>query len=380
MGAGASAGGQDTMAFVNEDVVKFDMTCSDINTPRGETAKAEVLRLRKLMVERHQKTVAALAQVRFQELDTDKSGFLENAELVAVAEWVMLYFGSKMGEDKDLVMKKILKRIDKNKDGKLDVDEFTQLFSMVVSRADLVTRAKHKFDELDTDKSGFLEEKEIDQCIMWTLQAFPNDDDLQTYKKHLLYHIDSNGDGKLDLGEFVILFEDLLVRLELIERARGKFDELDTDKSGQLEKAELDKVADWVLAAYGERPEVEIAGFKATLMKRMDVNQDGKLSLQEFAVLFDEICARMDLITQAKKAFGKLDADGSGFLEKEELGKVLVFWAEKCGARIGIDPKQPLDELLAKLDANSDGKLSLAEFVPLFEDVTVQCGMWAIPE
>ena len=76
MGAGASAGGQDTMAFVNEDVVKFDMTCSDINTPRGETAKAEVLRLRKLMVERHQKTVAALAQVRFQELDTDKSGFL----------------------------------------------------------------------------------------------------------------------------------------------------------------------------------------------------------------------------------------------------------------------------------------------------------------
>jgi Ca2+-binding EF-hand superfamily protein len=292
----------------------------------------------------------------------------------------MQYFGSKMGDDKDKVMKKILKRIDKNKDGKLDVDEFTQLFSMVVARSDLVTRAKHKFDELDTDKSGFLEEKEIDQCIMWTLQAFPNDDDLQTYKKHLLHHIDSNGDGKLDLGEFVILFEDLLIRLELIERARGKFNELDTDKSGMLEKAELDKVADWVLAAYGERPEAEIAGFKATLMNRIDVNHDGKLSLQEFAVLFDEICARMDLIAQAKKAFGKLDADGSGFLEKEELGKVLVFWAEKCGARIGIDPKLPLDELLAKLDANSDGKLSLSEFVPLFEDVTVQCGMWAIPE
>lgn len=170
------------------------------------------------------------------------------------------------------------------------------------------------------------------------------------------------------------------MRLELVERARSKFQELDNDNSGMLEKAELDKVAEWVLAAYGERPEAEIAGFKATLMKRIDANNDGKLSLQEFAVLFDEICARMDLISQAKKAFGKLDADNSGFLEKEELGKVLVFWAEKCGARIGLDPKQPLEELLNKLDANSDGKLSLSEFVPLFEDVTVTCGMWAIPE
>jgi len=185
---------------------------------------------------------------------------------------------------------------------------------------------------------------------------------------------------QIDLPEFIVLFEDLVVRLELVERARAKFQELDNDNSGMLEKAELDKVAEWVLAAYGERPESEIAGFKATLMKRIDANNDGKLSLQEFAVLFDEICARMDLISQAKKAFGKLDADNSGFLEKEELGKVLVFWAEKCGARIGLDPKQPLEELLNKLDANSDGKLSLSEFVPLFEDVTVACGMWAIPD
>ena len=380
MGAGGSAGGPEAMSFVNEDVIKFDMTGGDINTPRGESAKAEVVRLRKMMVDRHSKTVAALAQVRFQELDTDKSGFLENKELVAVAEWVIQYFGNKMGDDKDKVLLKILKRIDKNQDGKLDLSEFIELFSMVVSRSDMVTRAKLKFAELDVDKSGFLEEKEIDECVMWTLQAFPNDDDLLTYKKHLLNHIDSNGDGKLDSDEFIILFEDLLQRLELIERARSKFNELDTDKSGMLEKAELDKVVDWVLLAYGERSDAEVAGFKATLMNRIDVNHDGKLSLLEFAVLFDEICSRMDLLNQAKKAFKKLDADGSGFLEKEELGKVLVFWAEKCGARIGLDPKQPLEELLNKLDANSDGKLSLSEFVPLFEDVTVTCGMWTIPE
>ena len=171
-----------------------------------------------------------------------------------------------------------------------------------------------------------------------------------------------------------------MARLELIERARSKFNELDTDKSGVLEKGEIDKVCDWVLAAYGEKSEAELSGFKATLLKRIDVNGDEKISLPEFAVLFEEICARMDLLAQAKKAFNELDADKSGFLEKEELGKVLVLWAEKCGARIGLDPKQPLEELLAKLDANSDGKLSLPEFLPLFEDVTKECGMWAAPQ
>lgn len=378
MGAGGSISDAEAMSFVNEDVVKFDLSCADVNTPRGETAKAEVSRLRKIMVDNYQKTLGALVRARFEQLDVDKSGFLEKNELLEVATWAMQYFGDKLGADKEKVVANILKRIDTNNDGKLDVEEFGNLFSLVMNRANLVQRAHLKFAEFDSDKSGFLEEKEIDATIEWTLQAFPNADDMHTYKKHLLAHIDSNGDGKLDLVEFITLFEEMLVRVELIERARAKFDELDTDKSGLLETAELDKVVAWVLAAYGDRSESELAGFKATLMKRIDANQDGKLSIQEFAVLFDEICVKMDLIGQAKKAFAKLDADGSGFLEKEELGKVLVFWAEKCGARIGLDPKQPLEELLAKLDANSDGKLSVSEFMPLFEDVTVQCGMWSL--
>jgi Ca2+-binding EF-hand superfamily protein len=326
----------------------------------------------------------------------------------------MGYFGTKMGSDRELVLAKVMKRLDANKDGKLDQEEFGKLFSLIVARNDLNDRAKAKFKELDTDSSGYLESAEIDAVVTWSLAAFPNDGDLQTYKKHLLLMIDANKDGKIDMDvsadfdtslflethtvltsplpshplsslcstnkqEFIVLFEDLVARLELIERAREKFQELDTDKSGVLERAELDKVCDWVLAAYGEKTEDELVGFKATLMKRIDVNGDEKISLPEFAVLFEEICTRMDLLAQAKKAFNELDKDQSGFLEKEELGKVLVHWAEQCGARIGLDPKQPLEELLGKLDANSDGKLSLTEFLPLFQDVTTASGMWAAP-
>lgn len=333
-----------------------------------------------MIVGNQQKAMVAVARSRFDELDVDKSGFLENAELLKVAEWVMQYFGSKLGKDKDVVLTRLMKRLDGNKDGKLDPTEFEQLFLMVVTRTDLVSRATHKFKEFDSDGSGFIEAKEIDEVITWTLQAFPNDQDVSNYKNHLLSLIDTNGDGKLDLAEFIVLFEDMVTRLDLIERARAKFTELDSDGSGQLELPELDKVAEWVLAAYDDRSVKELAEFKSTLLKRLDVNKDGKLSLQEFAVLFDEILLRVDLIAQAKKAFSKLDADGSGYLEKEELGKVLVFWASVCGSKIGIDPTAPIEELLSKLDANSDGKLSLEEFIPLFDAVTVSCGMWSIPE
>lgn len=44
MGAGASA--DSNLAALSQETVKFDMKCNDINTPRGETAKAEVRRLR----------------------------------------------------------------------------------------------------------------------------------------------------------------------------------------------------------------------------------------------------------------------------------------------------------------------------------------------
>ena len=209
-------------------------------------------------------------------------------------------------------------------------------------------------------------------------QAFPSDDDVHKYKEKLIKDLDANGDGKLDLGEFTDLFEQMLVRTELINRARVKFNELDVDKSGMLEMEELDKVTDWVLQAYAEKSPAERSDFKANLVKRMDVNGDGKLSLQEFAVIFDEIITRMELTDKAKSEFHKLDKDSSGFLEKGELDVVLKSWAKICGAQVGIDPSASIDELLSKLDANSDGKLSLSEFIPLFDQVIASCGLWNI--
>ena len=234
-----------------------------------------------------------------------------------------------------------------------------------------------KFAEFDADKSGFLEAKEIDEVITWTLQAFPSDSNVDTYRERLMKQIDRNGDGKLDMKEFLILFEDMLVRTELMGRAKTKFEELDADKSGMLEKTELDKVADWVLEAYTEKSIEERSSFKATLLKRIDVNGDGKLSLQEFSVCFDEILQRMDLIARAKKEFERLDSDHSGFLEKNELAIVLAEWGKSIIDELKIDTTADIDELLSKVDVNGDGKLSLLEFVPLFDACIAKSGVWA---
>jgi len=372
MGSGGS------VEALAEDEVKFDLTCQDVNTPRGDTAKAEVKRLRNLLISRTHKAIQAVAMARFNELDVDKSGFLENEELIKVTDWVVQYFGDKLGSNTADVKKKIMLRLDVNQDGKLDPEEFQALFDLIVERVNLLQRAKVKFEEFDSDKSGFLETAEIDAVLTWTLQAFPADDDVYKYKEKLLKDLDANGDGKLDLKEFTELFEQMLVRTELINRARSKFGELDADKSGMLEMDELDKVTDWVLQAYAEKSQQERSDFKANLIKRMDVNGDGKLSLQEFAVIFDEIVTRMELTEKAKVEFQKLDKDGSGFLEKNELEAVLKTWATLCGAQVQIDPSASIDEMMSKLDANSDGKLSLAEFIPLFDGVVSTCGIWNI--
>jgi len=353
---------------------------ADIDTPRGDTAKAEVKRLRAMLIERGHKTTQLLARIRFNELDTDKSGFLENAELVSCAKWVMETFGDKLGHDPEKIMKKMMQRLDANRDGKLDPEEFEILFEKVVQRHSIMERAQAKFKQFDTDNSGFLENKEIDEVVTWTLHAFPEGDDYVTYKDKLMKEIDANGDGKLDMNEFTALFEDFLVRLELVQRSKQRFDELDTDKSGMLEKQELDKVTEWVLQAYVEKSEEERTQFKATLMKRIDVNQDGKLSRQEFAVVFDEIMLRMDLLKRARVQFDKLDADKSGFLEKNELGPILKVWAEACNVEINVDPAAALDAMLNSLDANNDGKLEIAEFIVLFEKVINEVGIWAMPD
>lgn len=72
----------------------------------------------------------------------------------------------------------------------------------------------------------------------------------------------------------------------------------------------------------------------------------------------------------------ELDADNSGFLEKEELASTATLWAEACKIETGIDVSADVDSMMASIDANGDGKLDLNEFVALFEVMCYKSNLW----
>lgn len=64
-----------------------------------------------------------------------------------------------MQATKSRLMERVM-AVDVNRDGKLDLDEFTMLFDEEQNKIDTARRANQKFAELDTDQSGYLENGE----------------------------------------------------------------------------------------------------------------------------------------------------------------------------------------------------------------------------
>lgn len=120
-------------------------------------------------IDTNQEKVMVMCKEKFEELDVDKNGFLENTELIKVIEWVLSAFAEGISSVKDAETR-MMERIDSNKDGKLDYEEFSKLFILMLARFAVFERAKVKFTELDADSSGFLEGAEIDKVVDWALE------------------------------------------------------------------------------------------------------------------------------------------------------------------------------------------------------------------
>merc|ERR1711988_1208976 len=79
--------------------------------------------------------------------------------------------------------------------------------------------------------------------------------------------------------------------------AASKFNELDVDQNGFLENEELSTVVDWMLTMEPEKGDLTNSDqqyqLKSSMMKKIDENQDGKLSLSEFTILFEDVMANV---------------------------------------------------------------------------------------
>ena len=137
------------------------------------------------------------------------------------------------------------------------------------------------------------------------------------------------------LGLFDADGDGVLSREEYEAGARQIFDLLDANADGRLEESEMGRNLGQVLMPSEARAR--------QIMLLFDENRDQKIAPEECLL--------------APKAFAELDANQSGALEEDDLGKLTLV-----RAALLQDPERRATALLAELDANQDGRLAEAEF------------------
>lgn len=160
----------------------------------------------------------------------------------------------------------------------------------------------------------------------------------------LLKEADANGDQKLDLAE---------IQTKAPNYPQKRFTTLDTNQDGFLEAAEFPQKAkvEGDDTARGEMREK---------LKAADTDKDGKLSQAEYTAGFPNAPV---------ERFAKLDRNSDGYVDRSdrEDAESAAGTKKKKGDAAKKDGKVPADtatyitDLVAKHDADKDGKLTKAE-------------------
>ena len=129
----------------------------------------------------------------------------------------------------------------------------------------------------------------------------------------------------------------MLIQTEVMERTKVKFNSLDRDRRGYLDCSGIKDILKWMETTYTPYAE-ESTLFRSYIYKfYCDKNDDGKITLQEFTVLYDRTIQKYDLISKAKKEINDLNANGSGYLDASAVTAVLEKWGKRVLSTIKVD-------------------------------------------
>jgi Ca2+-binding EF-hand superfamily protein len=267
--------------------------------------------------------------------------------------------------------------------------EFDTNKDKIVEQKEFVTVQMKTFDEVDANKDGFVTREEyIKQAeppfIAADAQNLPPIEERRRILNLRFTNLDSNQDGKISreeveqsfVREFIIMDKDQNGRLtaadwriaqqqaqqaqanraperitkqEFIDGENAVFERLDADKDKSLSLAEFLAIANSAPPASQEQVKARLT----TAFAEIDTSNDKKLSLAEWQAT-------------SERNFANADRNKDGVLTGEELRPAAPPQAaapvEETRAQF-VNGRS--DELLARLDANKDGKISLAEFLVL---------------
>lgn len=134
----------------------------------------------------------------FDALDASGDGKITSAEL----KQVLTGAGFELSEAE---AKKVIAMADKDNSGAVTWDEFLKVAEKRPIKTKIAAALKDLFAEFDTDKSGFIDEKDLRKLVD---QAGNGKDISDKDLKDLVKKVDTSGDGKISFDEFVAVFLD----------------------------------------------------------------------------------------------------------------------------------------------------------------------------
>lgn len=243
-------------------------------------------------------------------------------------------------------LQQLFQRLDKNHSGKLDVSELQAMCRELNSGVDPAA-LPGLFARYDLDRSGRL-----------TLDEF----------NRALFKLDSPGDLKAK-SAIARMREVLSLRAggyESLKAMGTQFRIIDRDRSGQLTKEEFEIALDILFSAYDVKfSQAE----KNALFQRFDIDRTGSVSYDEFVrgVRGDMNDFRLGLV---KQAFAILDLDGSGVVGTQEIARAYDVSQNPAVMSGKISPADAVREFMKHYDTNSDGRITMEEFVENYQWVS----------
>jgi len=292
----------------------------------------------------------------FKIFDVNGDGAIDRGELKKVLGGHKFNF-----EYSDQEVELIFKTADIDGDGEVNFEEFMTLmcpdaaacvkkFRDTYRSINEVTAAFRRFDK---NNSGGLNKNELERMMLSTGHSFA---DVEV--DAIMKLGDRDGDGEIDLNEFIILMtpsaaetlSKIRSNITCIDDVKGLFKAIDIDGDGLLSKEEM-------MVSPGckfDKEQIE------AIYELGDSNGDEVLDIGEFiAILYPsagEALAKLSKnfpnIDQVKDLFKRLDVDNDGSITKAELAESSQKFTP-----------QEVDAIMSLGDINDDGAIDLEEFI-----------------